>query len=101
MAIKKNKEQAAQVQQIAIEVLRAKDFSKDDKTTNIAFDVKINGVTIYGCWYRGGKTKDGDDYAMVSFPSHEGNDGKYYSYAYIKLSDEDVANIASQIEKLL
>lgn len=99
MAIKKNKEQENK-QALDIKVSRAKDFSKD-KTTNITFDVVINGVTIYGCWYREGTKKNGEEYEMVSFPSHEGKDGKYYSHAYVKLSNDDVQNIAEQIEKLL
>lgn len=99
MAIKKNKEQENK-QALDIKVTRAKDFSKD-KTTSITFDVVINGVTIYGCWYREGINKNMEEYAMVSFPSHEGKDGKYYSHAYVKLSDDDVQNIAEQIEKLL
>ena len=99
MAIKKNKEQENK-QALDIKVTRAKDFSKD-KTTSITFDVVINGVTIYGCWYREGINKNKEEYAMVSFPSHEGKDGKYYSHAYVKLSDDDVQNIAEQIEKLL
>lgn len=99
MAIKKNKEQE-NMQALDIKVTRAKDFSKD-KNTSITFDVVINGVTIYGCWYREGTNKNKEEYAMVSFPSHEGKDGKYYSHAYVKLSNADVQNIAEQIEKLL
>lgn len=106
MAVSRNKkteEKAAeQAQALAIEVLRAHDLTKDDQEgCNIAVDLKINGVTIYGCFYREGKNKNGKDYQMVSFPSHQGKDGKYYNYAYVKLTDEDVEKISGDIEKLL
>ena len=105
MAVSRNKkteEKAEQAQALNIEVLRAHDLTKDDQEgCNIAVDLKINGVTIYGCFYREGKDKKGNDYSMVSFPSHQGKDGKYYNYAYVKLTDEDVENISKDIEKLL
>lgn len=105
MAVSRNKkteEKAEQAQALAIEVLRAHDLTKDDQEgCNIAVDLKINGVTIYGCFYREGKDKKGNDYSMVSFPSHQGKDGKYYNYAYVKLTDEDIEKISKDIEKLL
>lgn len=105
MAVSRNKkteEKAEQAQALVIEVLRAHDLTKDDQEgCNIAVDLKINGVTIYGCFYREGKDKNGKDYQMVSFPSHQGKDGKYYNYAYVKLTDEDVEKISKDIEKLL
>lgn len=106
MAIKKNSKKKAEtkeeLKQLEITVKRAKDFSDDEKTS-IAIDLEVNGVTIYNCWYREGKKKDGSDYAMVAFPSREDpkNKGKYYNHAYVKLSEEDVENIASQIEQLI
>lgn len=105
MAVSRNKkteEKAEQAQALAIEVLRAHDLTKDDQEgCNIAVDLKINGVTIYGCFYREGKDKKGNDYSMVSFPSHQGKDGKYYNYTYVKLTDEDVEKISKDIEKIL
>lgn len=96
-----NKEtEAAQV--LAIEVLRAKDFTEDGKDgCSISFDMKVNGVTIYGCWYREGKDKNKEDYQLVSFPSKQGKDGKYYSHAYVKLQQSDIDLISKQIESLL
>lgn len=103
MAINK-KAKAAEAEKTAelkIEVKRAKDFSTDESTA-IAFDMVVNDiVTIYGCFYREGTDKNGKEYAMVAFPSRKGSDGKYYSYAYVKLSDADVDNISKQIETLL
>lgn len=106
MAVSRNKKTedkaAEQAQALTIEVLRAHDLTKDDQEgCNIAVDLKINGVTIYGCFYREGKDKNGKDYSMISFPSHQGKDGKYYNYAYVKLTDEDVEKISGDIEKLL
>lgn len=94
----------AQAQALTIEVLRARDFTKDDAKENecsIVFDMKVNGVTIYGCWYRTGSDKKGEDYEMVSFPSQKGKDGKYYNHAYVQLQQSDIDNISKQIESLL
>lgn len=94
--------QAEQAQALAIEVLRAKDFTEDDKDgCSISFDMKVNGVTIYGCWYREGKDKKGEDYQLVSFPSKQGKDAKYYNHAYVKLQQSDIDLISKQIESLL
>ena len=94
----------APAQALIIEVLRAKDFTKDDAKENecsIVFDMKVNGVTIYGCWYRTGSDKKGEDYEMVSFPSQKGKDGKYYNHAYVQLQQSDIDFISSEIEKML
>lgn len=94
----------AQAQALTIEVLRAKDFTKDDAKENecsIVFDMKVNGVTIYGCWYRTGSDKKGEDYEMVSFPSQKGKDGKYYNHAYVQLQQSDIDFISAEIEKML
>lgn len=102
MAIKgKKKKEEVKEQALEIKVTRAKDFSKDGKTT-IAFDMVVNGVTIYGCFYREGTKKDGSEYAMVAFPSRKDDKSdKYYNHVYVKLSDDDVENIASQIEDFI
>lgn len=94
----------AQAQALTIEVLRAKDFTKDDAKENecsIVFDMKVNGVTIYGCWYRTGSDKKGEDYEMVSFPSQKGKDGKYYNHAYVQLQQSDIDLIAKAIDSML
>ena len=108
MAVNRNKKaeeskNVEQAQELALEVLRAKDFTKDGEDgCQITFDLKVNGiVTIYGCWYREGKDKTGKDYQMVSFPSQKGKDGKYYNHAYLKLQQSDVDFISKEIEKLL
>lgn len=102
MAInKKAKAEAEKSVEYQIEVKKAKDFSKDGDTA-ISFDIEVNGVTIYGCWYREGKKKDGSDYTMVSFPSRKDEkSGKYYSHAWFKVTDEMIEDISKQIEALL
>lgn len=102
MAIKKKEAAKEAAQALEIKVNRAKDFTEEGaEGCTISFDMEINGVTIYGCWYREGKDKKGEDYAMVSFPSHKGKDNKYYNWAYVKLSNDDTENISEQIEVLL
>lgn len=75
-----------------IKVTRAHEFDNG----NVAFDMEINGVTIYGATMIEGKKGD-----FVSFPSRKGSDGKYYSHCYAKLTDEDVKNINAQLDDLL
>lgn len=62
----------------------------------VYFDMEVNGVTIYGCKVIEGKNGD-----FISFPSHKGKDGKYYNYAWVKLSDDDTAAIVKQVEEML
>lgn len=75
-----------------MEVTRAMSFDNG----GVVFDITINGVSIYNC-----RVVEGSNGDFVSFPSHKGKDGKYYSYAYIKLTDEDTKEIISQVEKVL
>lgn len=101
MGIQKKKE-AAEKQAVnhEIKVLRAHDMSGAEGVT-IAFDVEVNGVSIYGCFWREGVDKTGKDYEMVSFPSHKGKDGKYYKYAYVNFSDADKDAIQKGIESVM
>lgn len=106
MAVNRNKKQDSKATEeakaLTIKVTRARDFTNDGVDgCSIAFDMIVNGVTIYGCWYREGKNKNKEDYAMVAFPSRKADDGKYYNYAYVKLTDADVENISKQIEELI
>lgn len=74
-----------------IKVTRAHVF--DDG--NVAFDMEINGVSIYNSTLREGKNGQ-----FVSFPSRKAKDGKYYSHVYVKLSEDDVKAIVEQLEAL-
>lgn len=81
-------------------VTRARYFeATDEKPEAYLFDMTVNGVSIYGCrWCEG--EKDGKHYKFVAFPSYKSGD-KYYSYAYVKLSQEDVDTIERMIERIL
>ena len=79
-----------------VEVTRAKEFK--DKNS-IAFDMIVNGINIYGMWYREG-IKDGKEWSMINFPSH-GVDGKYYNYAWFPISRELKEDIIEKIKKVL
>lgn len=100
MAITKKPAKAEEAKNYVVKVLKAKDFTKGDNVS-IAIDLLVNDVTIYGCWYRSGLDKNGNDYSMISFPSHKANDGKYYNYAFFKISDELMEDIEKQIESLM
>lgn len=78
----------------AWEVLRAHEFDGG----NISFDMKVNGVTIYGMgliW-----NADRKEY-WVSFPARKGKDGKYYKHAWFPVDEALQANIEKRIEEML
>lgn len=81
-----------------VEVTRAKEI----KAGTISFDIKVNDVSIYGCWYRAGiseKTKK--EYEIVSFPQVKGKDEKYYNVAWFPMSAEVKADIIKQLGELI
>lgn len=90
------KKEAAEVK-YEINVTRAKEM---EKSGDIAFDMVVNGVTLYSCMYKTGE-KDGKEYAFVAFPSRKGKDGKYYNYSYFKIDNATLSDIEKQIENLL
>ena len=95
MALNKNKKtETKETEQTTytVEVTRAKDI-----IGSYAFDMKVNGVMIYGCWLK--ETKAGENF--VSFPSYKGKDDKWYSYAYFKIDADTQADIEKQIEALV
>ena len=85
-----------------VKVLRAKDFTEKSKLdTNVAFDMEVNGIKIYGCWFKEGTSKDGKDYSVISLPSQKGKDGNYYSVAWFPISKELTKEIREQIVNML
>ena len=85
-----------------VKVLRAKDFTEKSKLdTNVAFDMEVNGIKIYGCWLKEGTSKDGKDYSVISLPSQKGKDGNYYSVAWFPISKELTKEIREQIANML
>lgn len=80
-----------------VKVSRAKEI----KEGTVVFDVVVNGITIYGCWYREGKDKNGKDYSLISFPSQQAENGKYYNHCWFKIEDDVKNNIIAQLQKLV
>lgn len=75
--------------------------AKEIKEGTVSFDMEVNGVKVYGCWYKEGTNKDGKDYQIVNLPQEKGRDGKYYSIAWIPMSKEVRENIIEQLQKLV
>lgn len=80
-----------------VKVTRAKEL----KEGQVVFDMIVNGITIYGCWYREGTSKKGDPYQIISFPSKKADDGKYYNHCWFKIDDETQTDIIDQLQKLV
>ena len=76
----------------SFEVLRARQLQNG----HVTFDVKLNGISIYGCFVVEGKNGD-----FISFPQRLGSDGKYYSIAWCRLSNEVQKSIIETIEGML
>ena len=99
MGINKKVTEEKKVSDHVIEVTRANELTEKDV---IMFDMKVNDVTIYGCSYRELERKDGSgSFAKIGFPSRKGSDDKWYSHAYVKLSDADIDAIEKGIEAVL
>lgn len=80
-----------------IEVTRAHVFvNKKAKKETTFFDMKVNGVSIYGC-----TLVDGKKGTFVSFPSYKGSNDKYYNYAWVELSEEDIEHIQDLVSYAL
>lgn len=95
--MRKTSENVETKTEYVVEVLKAKEV----KEGRVVFDMKVNGVTIYGCWYTEYTTKDGKDGTMVSFPSYKGDNGKFYNHTWFPVSTELKYAIVEQIAKLL
>lgn len=100
MALSKNKkgaESAKVEREYDIKVTRAHELENA-----VMFDMDVNGVTIYGCNYKTLLRKDGSgEFIKIGFPSRKGSDGKWYSQAYFKITDEMAEEIEAQIDKLI
>lgn len=68
--------------------------ARTDSRGIVRADVEINGITIYGMAIMANKTT-GE--AFLSWPSQKGQDGKYYSVCYARLSDSDQEEIIGEI----
>lgn len=59
----------------------------NDGSVTFALNLQVatkRWVTIYGC-----RIVEGKDGSFISFPSRKGGDGKYYSHAYLRLTQEE------------
>lgn len=91
MAVARKKQESAQ--EYKIEVTRARELESGD----IALDLIVNGVSIYGAFYVT-REVDGKETSFLSFPSRKGSDGKYYKYVYFPMNDDQLAQLEKDIE---
>lgn len=77
----------------SLEVTRAHSWGEGK---GASFDMKLNGISLYNCRVVEGKNGD-----FISFPSYKGNDGKYYSHYWAKLSEETSEEIIAKVEEML
>lgn len=75
--------------------------AKEIKEGTVSFDMEVNGVKVYGCWYKEGTSSNGKEYQIVNLPQEKGNDRKYYSIAWFPMSKEVRENIIEQLQKLV
>lgn len=67
-----------------------------DYENGCRFNLKLNGVMIYGCWLR--QTKTGD--IFISLPQQQGQNGKWYSIVYAALSPQDSEEIIAEVIRI-
>lgn len=99
--INKKTEQATSNSKFDVTVTRAREIKKTEKEQVIAFDLNVNGVTIYGMIYRSGVSQKGKDYELISFPARKGTDDTYYNHVWFPISRELQAIIIDQISNKL
>ena len=67
------------------------------KSGDTFFDLKINGVMIYGC-----KAVETKDYPIfIGWPQRKGTDGNYYNVCSVFISPEDTEKIIAQVQAIL
>lgn len=69
--------------------------SREWDNGSVTTTLTLNGITIYNV--RIMQTHD-NNHEFLAFPSRKGNDGKYYPYVYVSLSDEDTEKIIEAID---
>lgn len=101
MALKKTNKDAEK-HEYEVKVLRAKELKASGKvSTNVGFDMEVNGIKIYGCYYKEGKKDDGKQWSLITLPQTKANDGEYYSIVWFPINKELTEEIVDQIGKLL
>ena len=76
----------------SLEILRA----TEGKKGLVFFDMRLNGIYIYGMSVVSGRTGD-----FISWPSRKGSDGNYYKYAYAPLREETLKSILGAVQDKL
>lgn len=80
-----------------VKVTRASQYSDNA----FAFNMEVNGITIYDCWFKQGVSKKGNNYTFVDFPTKKGKDGKYYNEVFFPINAELLQEIERQIAALI
>ena len=73
----------------SLKILRVHEFDNG----NISFDATINGVVLNRLSVVSRRDGSGE---FISFPSYQ-NNGKWYNYCYLALSDEDSDKIIQAV----
>lgn len=110
MAFKKKTEKAAGERiNYDCKVIKAREISDECA----AFDMKVNGVTIYGCFARFYTNAAGEEGTMITLPQYkalgknnepvldENGKQKYYSHVFFPISKEQREDIIRQVDELL
>lgn len=67
------------------------------KSGDTFFDLKINGVMIYGC-----KAVESNQYpTFIGWPQRKGSDGNYYNVCSVFISPEDTKTIIDKVQAIL
>ena len=67
------------------------------KSGDTFFDLKINGVMIYGC-----KAVESKQYpTFIGWPQRKGTDGNYYNVCSVFISPEDTKSIIDKVQAIL
>lgn len=85
--------EAVKLNSIDVQNVRAIDTQRG---TMVLFTLIANGIAIYSCRVASGSNGD-----FVSFPQYKGKDGKYWNYAYYKLTAEDNDYILQLVQDAL
>ena len=89
-AAKPAKEEKAYSKVFTFEVSKVRTLKSGDTF----FDLKLNGVQIYGC-----KAVETKDYpTFVGWPQRKGTDGNYYNVCSFFLSPEDTGKIIEAVQ---
>ena len=98
-----SKKKAAQAAKPETAKVYAKVFSTEVskvrtlKSGDTFFDLKINGVMIYGC-----KAVESDKYpTFIGWPQRKGTDGNYYNVCSVFISPEDTEKIIAQVQAII